>query len=475
MASEVREIHDLLEGATRNTVQEAFHLWFGPEVGYDEWQVRDDVGRGGGADVGGGAGGAEGDASRGEAAAEGVGDGVLLMLWNNPESVGKIFVPFLFLDRDDTLVLWLNDTHFLMCVGPDADSGEGSLPFELEQMNAHGEFSFYVTYEGREHRFVLNSASDLRDDDWPLVLLELISRSDSVSAISGAFPISTLELEAIVARAPPGGRTIDVRRFRLAATARVLAFGCHANVTLVVRLAQWGEHVSILVEAIRANRSPKRLVLEDLTQSDRTTMLADAIRTTAWVEEVTLRFFSWLVTRDCFDTMLAAIGESQGIRTLVVVQHSDVTCPRMKSLWSSVLTSRTIESIDVTEMEAGNQYTDAERRECAELVVSMLRSNPIVTQITYNRGTHDERVMEQQAVPLLSRNRFRHVVKALLDRPATERERFASSLLGSEMVRGRPELLYPLVVSLVKDGVVPGFSSKGRRGCKRGQPKRTDG
>jgi hypothetical protein len=474
MASDalVRNIYALVQYATRNTVQEAFQLYSGS---YDEWQVRDDVIRGDArGDVGGGA---EGEASHGEggeAVAEGVGDRVLRMLRENPETVGQIFLPFIFQDDGETLVLWLNDTHFLMCEGPNTDTGEGSLPHELERMNAHGEFSFDVTYEGREHHFVLNSASNLRDDDWPAVLLDLISRSASVSAIRGFFPISAQELRAIVARAPPGGRTIDVTRFSLASTARILAFDCHTNVTLVVHLNEWERHVAILAEAMHANRSPRRLVLDGLTRGDHTTTLADAIRVTEWVEEVTVRFWSWVATYDCFETMLAAIGESPGIRTLVVVQSPDVTSIRVKTLWSSVLTSRTIERIDVSEREASGHYTDAERRECAELVVSLLRTNPVVTQISYSRGSHDESVMEQQAVPLLRRNRFRRVVRALVDAPAAGRERSASALLGSEMVRERPDLLYQVVVNLMKHGVVPAPSFKGRRGCKRRHPKSCD-
>lgn len=407
MASEIREINDLVEGATRNTVQEAFQL-FGLDTGYDELQVRDDVG--GGAAPGGG-GGAEGEASRGDGGDEAMGVRFLLMLWENLDTVGQIFLPFLFHDDVETLVLWVNDTHFLMCVGPNTDTDAGSLPYELEQMNAHGEFSLYVTYEGRDHRFVLNSASDLWDPDWPGVLLDLVSRCDAVSAIRGFFPVSAQELRAIVSRAPPGGRTIDVTYFRLASTARILAFGCHPNVTLVVHMNEWRDHVSILVEAMQENRSPRRLVLDGLTRADHTTTLVDAIRATAWVEELTVRFWSWIGANDCYNTMLAAIGESQSIRTLVVEQ-SNVSCSSVKTLWNSVLTSRTLESIDTAEMEADDRYTDAERRECAELVVSMLRSNPIVTQINYSRGTHDERVMEQQAVPLLRRNRFRRVVGA---------------------------------------------------------------
>jgi hypothetical protein len=105
----------------------------------------------------------------------------------------------------------------------------------------------------------------------------------------------------------------------------------------------------------------------------------------------------------------------------------------------------------------------------------MLRSNPVVTQIRYSRGAHDERVMEQQAVPLLRRNRFRRVVAELVDAHAAARERSASALLGSEMVRGRPELLHQLLVILIKDGAAPAPSPKGCRGTKRRQPKRCDG
>jgi hypothetical protein len=468
MASEIRQIDDLVEGATRSTVQEAFQL-YGLDTGYDEWQVRDDVG-GGDAHVAGG----DADGEGGEAVAEAVGVRFLLTLWEHPDTVGQIFLPFIFNDEVETLVLWVNDTHFLMCAGPNTDTGAGSLPRELEQMNAHGEFSFYVTYEGRDYDFVLNSASDLRDPDWPGVLLDLFSRSDSVSALRGFFPISAQELRAVVARAPPGGRTIDVTDFRQASTARILAFDCHANAKLVVNMHYWSDHISILVEAMQASRSPRRLVLEGLTRGEHTTTLANAIRATAWLEEVTVRFWSCVAADDCCDTMLAAIGESRSIRTLVV-QYSDVPCVRVKTLWTSVLTSRTIESIDATEMEAEEKYTDAERRECADLVVSMLRSNPVVTQIRYSRGTHDERVMEQQAVPLLRRNRFRRVVAELVDAPAADRERSASALLESEMVRCRPDLLHQLLVILIKDGAAPAPSPKGRRGTKRGLPKRYDG
>ena len=291
MASEAREIGDLVERATRNTVREEFDLWIGdPERGYDEWQVRDDVG------IGDDHGGGDGEASHGEGADaavdEAVGDRFLRMLRENPESFGQILLPFIFIDDVETLVLWLNDTHFLMCMGPNTNTGVGSLRHELlEQRNAHGEFSFYVTYEGRDHHFVLNSASDFREPDWPGVLLDMVSRSDSVSAISGRFPISAEELRAIVARAPPpGGRTIDVTDCCRASTARILAFGCHANVTLVAHMSDWRDHESILVEAMQANRSPRRLVLDGLTNGEHTTRLADAIRATACVEEVTVRF-----------------------------------------------------------------------------------------------------------------------------------------------------------------------------------------
>jgi hypothetical protein len=464
---EIRDIYGLVEPTLRRYIHQELDLWYDMVGDYTEYQLRSVIG-GGGEDDSEDDDESDDDEESRESDADGDAGTVISLLREFPETVGKLFLSFLCNPKFDVLILWLSGGEFLMCQGPDSHGNDhrDSLPYHLEQMNAHGDFSADATFEGRRHSFtIISCKQEVTGHDWGTALLLLCSRIDAVSLIDCSHPrVSSHDLAELVSRVPPGGRTINFCRYDPPpATARVLASRCHPDLTLVVHLDGWKRKVSILAKAMVANRCPRRLIFEN--PEGRIPKLAEALRSTTRVEDVTILSSYRTATDECFEEMLDAIGQNHGIRTLAVHQRSGVTSNRLRTLWRSVMTSPTLESINVACMELRDEhnFTDAERRECAEVVVSVLQSNAVLTQIKYNRETHNEEVMEKQVVPLLHLNRFRPVAKALEGMSASERERTLSALVGSDLVRGRAYLFNRLVASMIKESmVVP---------CKRGRPQ----
>jgi hypothetical protein len=464
---EIRDIYGLVEPTLRRYIHQELDLWYDMVGDYTEYQLRSVIGGGGGEEEEEDSDSDDDEESR-ESEADGDAGTVISLLREFPETVGKLFLSFLCNPKFDVLILWLSGGEFLMCQGPGSHGTDhrDSLPYHLEQMNAHGDFSADAIFEGRRHSFsIISCKQEITGHDWGATLLLLCSRIDAVSLIECSHPpVSPDELEELVSRAPPGGRTIELCRYGLSrSTARILASRCHPDLTLVVHLDGWKRKVSILAEAMVANQCPRRLIFENPVEPN--PELAEALRSTTRVEHVTILSSYRTATDECFEEMLDGIGQNHGIRTLAVHQRSGVTSNRLRTLWRSVMTSPTLESINVAYMKAGDEhdFTDTERRECAELVVSVLQSNAVLTQIKYNRETHHEQVMEKQVTPLLHLNRFRPVAKALEGMSASERERTLSALVGSDLVRGRAYLFFHLVACMIKESmVVP---------CKRGRPQ----
>jgi hypothetical protein len=353
-----------------------------------------------------------------------------------------------------------------MCEGPDSYEGEDSIPWYLEQHNIHGFFHLYVTtHNGRRYSFTLTSAPSRSDaarldynadvEGWSTALIFLVAGADCVRFVSSGLPVSLIDLESFVSREPPrGGRTIDYNDIYVGAeSARIVASRTHRDTELVVRLNQWCEHVVALEDALRANQCPKRLVLKDtsLFRINAAPGLADAIRGTSAVEAITIELSQRCPEYvDNCNMLLEAIASNDGIRSVgVKVRHYEsVKVDRVKEICSIVLMSRTIERVDVSGVEAENCYTDAERRDCALHVISLLRSNRVVTQLLYNTGTHDSQIMDTQVGPLLDFNRIRPFVESLnAAGTAAERKRTLSLLFGAPFVGRRSWLLFCLVKS----------------------------
>lgn len=156
-----------------------------------------------------------------------------------------------------------------------------------------------------------------------------------------------------------------------------------------------------------------------------------------------------------------AIGRNRGIRDLVARQEGRVTAGTVNTFWESIMTSPRIASVDasgisgswtdrwdaVQQQPPETAFTDEERRECAELVAELIRTNPRITTLEYHPWAHDVHIMESRVVPIVLLNRLRSVLSAPPDASAgvVSRERFASALLGSPHVRNHPQILFFLL------------------------------
>jgi hypothetical protein len=209
------------------------------------------------------------------------------------------------------------------------------------------------------------------------------------------------------------------------------------------------EGAIVLADAVRTNRSPKRLAVSGAAELEKVEPLADALRVTTALEELDLALSNdagpealW-----CSRLLLDAIGRNVGLRKFTANRFgrngddTDIT-DLMKELWSSVLQSPTLTSVNVQLLMTSHvSSSGAGRRAVAEHVMQLLQSNRVLTHLLYNPDTHDPYIMETQALPLLQLNRLRAA--------ATDANRYLGAFLGSEPVRRCPMLRYQLLRSSV--------------------------
>jgi hypothetical protein len=403
-----------------------------------------------------------------------------LLQGNGDDTAAVRFLSFLFRRRRHPhaviVVVWLSPHHFVAC-----DSG-GELPLhrirgasmvdwsrDVRELHAHVTTTDGKCYQlcfGVVDRANANAADD--DDDaadvaWMPALGSLLAQRRDVASIVCDLDVNRhlSFLEAVVSPAPPpppqqGRRTLT---FALRnwpsnvseAAARILACHTHPDTRVGIDLVKWSrEGAIVLADAVRTNQCPKRLAVSGAAELEKVEPLADALRVTTSLEELDLALSSDADSEAlwCSRLLLDAIGRNVGLRKFAANRFGRINDDNndisdfMKELWSSVLRSRTLTSVNVQlVMTSHVSRSGAGRRAVAQHVVQLLQSNRVVTHLLYNPDSHDPYIMETQALPLLQLNRLRAA--------ATDTNRYLGAFLGSDPVRRCPMLRYQLLRSSV--------------------------
>jgi hypothetical protein len=387
------------------------------------------------------------------------------------------FLSFLLRPRTVVVVVvWLSPRHFVACDG----NPRHPIPYGAsmrEWSSRVRELHTHVTTTASGWCYelcfgVVAGANAGIDDDtaadvaWMPALGALLAQSRDVASIVCDLDINRHLgfLEAVVSPAPmpppqEGQRnlTFALRNYQSdvsEAAARILACHTHPDTRVGIDLVKWSrEGAALLADAVRTNRCPKRLAVSGAAELEKVEPLADALRVTTALEELDLALSSGadLDALWCSRLLLDAIGHNVGLRKFAANRFgrtnddddddNDIT-GFMKELWSSVLRSRTLTSVNVQLLMTGHvSRSGTGRRAVAEHVVRLLQSNRVVTHLLYNPDTHDHYIMESQALPLLQLNRLRAA--------ATDANRYLGAFLGSEPVRRYPMLRYQLLRSSV--------------------------
>ena len=189
--------------------------------------------------------------------------------------------------------------------------------------------------------------------------------------------------------------------------------------------------------------------------------MASAIEATTTIAELTLYIQDFQSERIYLDS----IGRNKSIRALVLRKAWYIFCSDVLGIWISILTSTSIESVDVSEIfeEGPRAFSDDERHEVANVVALLIRFNSCITSIRYDSRTHDAHIMETLVVPILLLNRLQPIFKAWFDGSThrVDRERAVSAFLGSPLVRRHPQLMYFLLKSAREVLLLPQPSSSG--------------
>jgi hypothetical protein len=362
-------------------------------------------------------------------------------------------------------VVFLTEQHFVQCKGPESKFSGIS---EFDEMLVELTIRTHNNEGSRQYGLFLDGPND------PVVLRCMLK----VAALATCFSSVDVRLIEVEDAIPTGivpamqdfvsmarSRRTVLPCFRVwPEMARALAFHCHPCVELDLYLDFWIDGASTLADAIRAHRCPPRLALHRILP-EAADLLATAFEATSRIEELTLHLQGYSIRKRLF----ASIGRNRSIRALVVKGEGTLWCSDVTLLWKSVLESATIQSIDARNLVREDDaltFSSSDRRTCARAVAGAIRSNPHLTRFVYDPRIHDAHIMESRVVPVLLFNRFRPVVEALFDGSTgggggVGRERTASALLGSPLVRRHPELLH-LLVKATRESLVPA-SGLGRR------------
>jgi hypothetical protein len=393
---------------------------------------------------------------------------------------------FLFNGGRTTRIVWLSRSRFLTCDGPHSGPpadfwdyywARHELPFYATVKAAAGPAGIagaateaaipaeaaaaFTADDDRTYSFCLGGVPDDGPDRWPAVLASLLSRAPDARAVLCALrPGPDLaRLEAVVAMEPPspspprgggggGGssgssgssrRTLVFGGDVTEEAARIIARRTHRETVLEVDGRAWGgSGVPVLAEALRENQCPKHLVVRGFAEVGGSVMdaLWRAIGSTRAVEVLEVEIQSLESSR----RLLEAIRDNVGLRKLVATHPCFATGEFMKEFWSAALTSRTLTTVDASQLTAHIFVPDGDPQECARHVVALLRTNRVVIDLRYDPRAHDAALMEAEAVPILQLNRLRRMAAA-----GDSNHRRLPVLLGSALVRRHPMMRYHLL------------------------------
>jgi hypothetical protein len=365
-------------------------------------------------------------------------------------AAGESFLSFLLNDARESRVVWITDTHFLRCAGPNSYYEEGNMASFLE--GNLDEEDLCVSHHQRTYTFALHDATGSEEACPPIFdsFLDVLAWWKSVEWVSlstGSRHVTERGFEAFVTNSQ-SPRVLFVQKRVSTDAGRILAFRCNRHIELRVGSSMTYGHVNVasLAEAISLDQGPASLNLS----YDSATLLGPAIETTSCLTKLTVtlsgpKHETWL------KSLAESIGRSRGIRTLIGNTDWSFTFSDVKLFWRSVMTSSTIEAVDVRDIRHG--FPAEEKVECAQAVATALLVNRVVTSIEFNPHNHDPEVMRVRVLPLLRLNRLRPIVASLDDGGSASADgaRGASSscklsaLLESKMIRTRPELLFFLM------------------------------
>lgn len=355
--------------------------------------------------------------------------------------VGNFFLEHVvFRDREETCVVWLSDTQFLLCQTRRQDI--------LETLHGWlGGTYIDVTFDARECYIVLNhvlfNSESVRLGGG---FLDVLGRSNRISRchVDSGSELSVPAMKRVVAEAPSSRLvTVDYAPLELC---RVLAFHCNSNIELRADLCSTEDAASLLAKAMHLNRCPNKIHFMN-PSLETMEILAPALETTTVIDKLSFHFQEFhfnLPDRHKLLMLFDAISRNRGTKTLNV----NGCLPRAVKMyfWSSVLRSSTLQSIDASHLEWDYleiPLSNTERQAHDLQLLALLGSNSVVTHIGYKPSNHDAHIMESQVLPLLKPHL---IVESLRFYPNVEiRKKAISSLLQIQRLRFRPEFLYSLL------------------------------
>jgi hypothetical protein len=375
------------------------------------------------------------------------------------EKVGERLVLFFQNFSSVCRVLWLTDTHFLLC--SDRDTRRILFPFlpsyiwecnfetewGLDELSLHS----CVAEERGHNDSSSNTAQVLR----ALHRIVAIGPHIRTTRIALAPGLPAFGIEDFLSRIE-SRRTVWLNFPITLETGHAVAFNCSRHVALVITMSGWQDRGAALAEAMAANQCPRDMELHSLDERS-IQILAGGLEATTSIDALTIVIASRIPRY--YSLLFDAIGRSGGIRSLTVKErniffrHTDYLAP--------ILLSTSIQRLDIRKsliLRSPRSDPRCQNQEVDRLA-RFIRSNRTILHLVYHPLVSESETFQARVAPVLRANRARLSIKAMIDggggASGPSPGRAASQILESPLARDHPETLFLVLQALFESGVLP--------------------
>jgi hypothetical protein len=358
-------------------------------------------------------------------------------------------------------VLWLTDTHFLLC--SDRDTRRilfHFLPSYIWECNFETEWGLDElslhswAAEERDHN---NSSSSSTTAQVLRSLHRIVALGTHIHTTRIALPrdLPAFGIEDFLSRIE-SRRTVWLNFPITSETGHAVAFNCSRHVALVITMSRWQDRGAALAEAMAANQCPREMQLHSLDERS-IQILAGGLEATTSIDALTIVIASRIPRY--YSLLFDAIGRSGGIRSLTVKErniffrHTDYLAP--------ILLSTSIQRLDIRKSLILSSHRSDPRFPNQEVdrLARLIRSNRTILHLVYHPQVSESETFQARVAPVLRANRARLGIKAMIDggggASGPSPGRAASQILQSPLVRDHPETLFLVLQALFGLGVLP--------------------
>jgi hypothetical protein len=378
------------------------------------------------------------------------------------EKVGERLLLFFHNFSSVCRVLWLTDTHFLLC--SDRDTRRILFPFlpsfvwecnfetewGLDELSLHS----WVAEE-RDPNDSSSSSSNTAQVLRALHRIVALGPHIRTTRIALAPGLPAFGIEDFLSRIE-SRRTVWLNFPVSNETARAVAFNCSRHVALVINMSRWHDDGAALAEAMAASQCPREIELHSLDERS-VQILARGLEATTSIDALTIDIASRIPSY--YGLLFDAIGRNRGIRSLTVKERNIFF--RHTNYVAPILLSTSIQRLDIRKslILRSHRSDPRFRNQEVDRLARLIRSNRTILHLVYHPQVSESETYQARVAPVLRANRARLSIKAMIDggggASGPSPGRAASQILESPLVRDHPETLFLVLQALFGLGVLP--------------------